>query len=93
MKYPTVTALRCATFALAALVNLTTAAQQAPTGNRAGPPEQAIAACKSLQAGSECSFTATRGNVTGTCFAPQGKPLACRPKDAPETRQTQSSKP
>lgn len=48
-----------------------------------GPPPEALAACKSLASGAACSFTGRRGAMTGTCVAPQGQELACRPKDAP----------
>ena len=47
------------------------------------PPAQALKACKSLSSGQACSFTVQQGSVTGTCWAPEGKPLACKPKDAP----------
>ena len=51
---------------------------------RQGPPPEALAACKSLASGATCSFSGPRGDVSGTCFAPQqGMALACRPKDAP----------
>ena len=58
-------------------------AGNAPAKDRRGPPAEALAACKALKAGDACSFTAQRGAVSGSCFAPQDKPLACRPKDAP----------
>lgn len=93
MKYTLSPSLRYATFAVMAVVSLAAAAQPATSEKRSGPPEEAIAACKSLQAGKDCSFTGMRGNVTGTCFAPQGKPLACRPKDAPEKRQSKATQP
>ena len=48
-----------------------------------GPPPEALAACKTLASGAACSFTSPRGSVTGTCWAPEGKLLACRPKNAP----------
>ena len=48
-----------------------------------GPPPEALAACKALAAGAACNFTSPRGAETGTCFAPEGKPLACRPKHGP----------
>lgn len=48
-----------------------------------GPPPEALAACKPLANGASCSFTSPRGAHTGTCVAPQGKPLACRPAGAP----------
>jgi len=44
-----------------------------------GPPAEALAACKTLSAGAACAFTSPHGQETGTCFAPEGKPLACRP--------------
>ena len=56
----------------------------AEAGQHRGPPPEALAACKSLASGAECGFTAPRGNVKGTCWAPEGRPLACRPKDAPQ---------
>lgn len=86
-------ALRSTALAFATLLCLAAEAQPTQDAKRSGPPEQAIAACKALQAGNECSFTANHGNVTGTCFAPQGKPLACRPKNAPEKTPDQSVPP
>ncbi|QTN27923.1 hypothetical protein HZ993_22150 [Rhodoferax sp. AJA081-3] len=56
--------------------------QQQPPQHR-GPPQEALDACKALKSGQECSFTSPRGAVKGSCFAPEGRPLACRPKDAP----------
>jgi hypothetical protein len=47
------------------------------------PPPEALAACKSLSSGQQCSFTSRHGPMTGTCWAPEGKPLACRPKHLP----------
>lgn len=44
------------------------------------PPAEALAACKSLASGAACSFTSPRGAESGTCFAPNDKPLACRPQ-------------
>nr|WP_315466388.1 hypothetical protein [uncultured Rhodoferax sp.] len=52
-------------------------------GPPGGPPPEALAACKSLAAGAACSFTTPRGAETGTCSAPEGKPLSCRPKNGP----------
>lgn len=54
-----------------------------PPGDRRGPPAEALAACKTLKSGDACSFTADRGEASGSCWAPEGRPLACRPKDAP----------
>ena len=47
------------------------------------PPAEALASCKSLSSGNDCSFASPQGTVTGTCWAPEGKPLACKPKNAP----------
>ena len=47
------------------------------------PPAEALASCKTLSSGQECSFSSPQGAVKGTCWAPEGKPLACKPKDAP----------
>lgn len=57
-----------------------------PTDGKIGPsypPPEAMAACQSLSSGHVCSFTSPRGAMKGTCWAPEGKPLACKPKDAP----------
>lgn len=43
------------------------------------PPAEAIAACKSLPAGKDCSFSTPQGTEKGVCWAPEGKPLACKP--------------
>jgi hypothetical protein len=48
------------------------------------PPQEALDACKSSTSGQECSFSSPHGTVKGTCWAPEGKPLACKPKDAPD---------
>lgn len=47
------------------------------------PPAEAFAACKAAPAGAACSFSAPQGVVIGSCWAPEGKPLACKPKSAP----------
>lgn len=48
-----------------------------------GPPPEALAACSKLAADQVCSFNSPHGAVTGTCWAPTGKALACKPKRAP----------
>ena len=55
----------------------------APPAGHNGPSAEALAACKTLKAGDACQFTGERGAASGSCWAPQDKPLACRPKDAP----------
>jgi len=47
------------------------------------PPQEALDACKSLSAGQECSFADSQGSIKGSCWAPEGRPLACKPNDAP----------
>jgi len=47
------------------------------------PPPEALASCQALSSGMACNFTSPHGVVKGTCWAPEGKPLACKPKDAP----------
>lgn len=72
------------------LVVIETACAQQGGGNGGGPggggrpPEEALTACKSLTSGQSCSFTRDNASVQGTCFSPEeGKPLACRPSNAP----------
>ncbi|HEY9109476.1 MAG TPA: hypothetical protein VIN58_22600 [Roseateles sp.] len=54
-----------------------------PDGGHLGPPPEALAACKTAKAGADCSFTHEGRALKGSCWAPEGRPLACRPKDAP----------
>jgi hypothetical protein len=54
-------------------------------GGQAGPPPQAIAACKGSSSGASCSFVGRENQtLSGVCFAPPGEnhPLACRPDGA-----------
>ena len=53
--------------------------QEGNGGQRRPPPPEAFEACKGLTAAKDCKFVTPEGPVTGTCFAPEGKPLACRP--------------
>lgn len=48
------------------------------------PPPEALAACKTLSSGAECSVKSPQGTITGSCWAPPGKALACKPKDGPK---------
>lgn len=52
-----------------------------PGGEHRGPPPEALTACKTVKAGADCSFTHEGRMVKGNCWAPEGRPLACRPKD------------
>ena len=47
------------------------------------PPPEAFQACKTLKSGDDCMVDGPKGQVNGHCWAPEGKPLACKPKDAP----------
>ncbi|WP_146183322.1 hypothetical protein [Limnohabitans sp. JirII-29] len=48
------------------------------------PPPESLAACKTLKSGQDCNFSSPQGTLKGSCWAPEGKPLACRPLNAPE---------
>lgn len=51
-----------------------------PAPNRQGPPAEAIAACDNKAVGTQCSFTARRGDLTGQCAeTPRGQ-VTCRPE-------------
>lgn len=50
-----------------------------PPGEHRGPPPEALAACKTAKAGADCSFTHEGRTMKGSCWAPEGRPLACRP--------------
>jgi hypothetical protein len=57
-----------------------------PTGGNGrppGPPPEALAACKAAAAGTACNFNSPQGAVSGSCWAPEGKPLACKPSKPP----------
>jgi hypothetical protein len=60
-------------------------------GEHRKPPPEALDACKALKSGQDCSFTAPHGTVKGRCFAPEGKPLACRPKNGPAGKTPEAS--
>jgi hypothetical protein len=47
------------------------------------PPPEALAACKTAAAGTACNFNSPQGMVSGSCWAPEGKPLACKPTRPP----------
>jgi hypothetical protein len=51
----------------------------------AGPPPEALEACKGAQDGASCQFTAPRGEtIAGVCRSgPRGEAPACAPKDLP----------
>ena len=68
-----------------ALTACCTLAAQSMDGNGAPrqPPAEAVEACKALAPAQECSFSSPHGAVKGSCWAPEGKPLACKPKTPP----------
>jgi hypothetical protein len=47
------------------------------------PPVEALAACNTAAAGAPCNFSSPQGTVSGNCWAPVGKPLACKPTHPP----------
>ncbi len=68
---------------LAVLASLASTPVMAQPKPGEGPPPEALAACSQLAANQACSFNSPRGPVTGTCWAPSGKALACKPQNAP----------
>jgi hypothetical protein len=65
---------------LTVLVTTTVFAQRPPMG---GPPPEAFSACSGQQQGSNCSFSAPRGPVEGTCRIMREQRLVCVPANAP----------
>lgn len=68
------------------LLSLTTSVQAAPPPpgeDPLQPPPEALQACQSRVKGAACEVSTPRGKLQGHCEAPEGKPLACRPKDMP----------
>ena len=66
--------------AFTALMGCSAAMAQPASGNgRGGPPAEALTACKSAKSGDTCSFSSPNGTLSGTCSAPEGRPLACAP--------------
>lgn len=68
-------------------------AHENSSGQRKGPPSQAIEACAGKAAGTACNFTGRNGEQRhGNCFQPPQRqvneatapalPLACRPEKA-----------
>lgn len=83
--------LLLATGAALAQQNPPPAGDKGPPGG--GPPPEALAACKSLASGAACTMTTPHGTLTGTCGAPEGKPLACRPARPPQGQGEGNGKP
>ncbi len=63
------------------------ACAQPAQGN--APSSEALEVCKSLASGASCKATGPQGSYQGTCWAPGGKPLACKPTDGPTPPQKQ----
>ena len=59
------------------------------SGERRGPPQQAIEACAGQSEGASCAFSGHRGDVAGTCIVPPGGQdlLACAPEGGPPQQQ------
>jgi hypothetical protein len=47
--------------------------------HRGPPPPEALAACEKKASGAACSFTHDGHERTGVCWAPEDRPLACKP--------------
>lgn len=78
----TAMALVGAAWAISMSLPDTASAQPAGAERPPRPPAEALAACKSSASGQACSFTTRQGAIAGSCWAPQGMALACRPNDA-----------
>lgn len=89
ITYPSLLGL-LAVLAATALFVAAATAQPAPRSDDdrpPPPPPESLQACASLAAGAACEFKTPRGNtMKGTCWAPEGKPLACKPKDRPHDK-------
>ena len=70
-----------ATIATLAISTSYAADRQGPPGG-GKPPTEAFAACANKSSGDSCSFTASRGDATGTCVSPPRgeKELVCAPE-------------
>ena len=64
----------------ASAISTVSIAQQ--SGERRGPPPEAIEACANLTEEAVCSFTSPRGDVTGQCMVSpkDSETLSCRPE-------------
>jgi hypothetical protein len=75
-------------FAIGSLGAISVVAQESsnsgpPGGGKGGPPPQMLKICVGKAMGDACSAKGPNGQtVTGTCGAPEGRPLACRPRGA-----------
>jgi hypothetical protein len=59
-----------------------------------GPPPEMLKACLGKSLGDFCAVTGPRDRkISGTCFAPQDRPLACRPRGAPRVEGDMQSGP
>ncbi len=67
--------------AMAALSTANAADRQGPPGG-GKPPTEAFEACADKSAGDSCSFSASRGDATGSCIKPPrgDEELVCAPE-------------
>ena len=75
-----------AAFALfgATQINAQDGPDRGPPGGGKKPTEAMLKACTAKKADDACSAEGPAGNtVAGSCFAPPGLPLACRPVGKP----------
>ena len=65
-------------FAFCLFASFTGLTSAQPAGGNA-PPAEALEACKTLASGAACKSNGPQGAYQGSCWAPEGKPLACKP--------------
>jgi hypothetical protein len=59
------------------------------SGERRGPPPEAIEVCTDQSEGAACTFSGHRGDVTGSCIVPptDQNQLVCAPEGGPPHQQ------
>lgn len=82
----TLLALAFAGLSAGAIAQSQSNAGNGPPAGQSRPPAEAMTACKTAKSGDSCSFTGQSGAISGTCQAPEGRPLACRPQNAPAAK-------
>lgn len=83
-RWPILSAMVVVTVGAIWVVNLAAREGPPPGGDRRGPPPEMLKACIGKSSGDSCSTIDPHDqSVAGTCFAPQARPLACRPQGGP----------
>ena len=71
------------------MITLTAQAKEGRSGERKGPPPEAITACEGLEVSQACSFTGRHDKeVSGVCIVPRNDDslLACKPERGEKQR-------